>query len=261
METLASHQLVTACITPVLCLCVHFQVLPLHEWHAYLCLLSFNCRAQELLASRTATQMNAAIATQKSLTTLHGGVHNGTHSASRIRGGGARQAEGREAASHEDHSQKVGGMGDVEDPFLNNYELTGVGRGRLAQLSTEQLCATLKARSIQHKTKEHANKLIAKIENWKRDRSSSRRGTREDNVDGADESNGASDDDKNPLPPLAGGSKGKRKADTEGKEDKDGRKQNKRAQGGSEAGGAPRVDTSGILSGQESWSGSWQYNQ
>lgn len=85
-------------------------------------------------------------------------------------------AANEDAACRTRGSGALAQMGDCTDPFADNFELTGVGKSRLMQLSAQQLSAVLKIRKIQHNSLAQVNQLVSKLEAWKRERASTRRG-------------------------------------------------------------------------------------
>lgn len=95
------------------------------------------------------------------------------------------------------------GKADTQkDPFEGNYGLTGVGKGRLAQLSAAELSATLKGRNIPHNPRMQTKKLVSLVEAWKRENSNSKRVPIKDpSHDDDDDEDSATSDDCECIPP------------------------------------------------------------
>lgn len=69
------------------------------------------------------------------------------------------------------------------DPFASNFELTGIGRSRLMQLSASVLSAALQSRQIKHNSSAQLSQLVSKLEGWKRERAHMRRYNNSDSDD------------------------------------------------------------------------------
>lgn len=171
--------------------------------------------AQSLLETRTPGQVNSTVATQKALCAPP--PINVDLTSSSIRNND-KQSGNTDKNTDEDESDKRAPSNTnvnvaAVDPFEGNFELKGVGKSRLRHFSTSELCATLRARKIAHRSNLQMNEIIAKLSAWKREVGRSQReasgtnsgdvndGDSEDDNENGTESTRTQGVDPQPVPP------------------------------------------------------------
>ena len=105
-------------------------------------------------------------------------IDSGVKAATKVRQPAAAEEGKVEQGDHpaEQDEQKAAAVDVAVDPFAAKFDLDGVGKQRLMQCSVKELVATCLARDLATQPSEH-RLLVARLEQWKREQSLSRRGS------------------------------------------------------------------------------------
>ena len=105
-------------------------------------------------------------------------IDSGVKAATKVRQPAAAEEGKGEQGDHpaEQDERKAAAVDVAVDPFAAKFDLDGVGKQRLMQCSVKELVATCSARDLAVQPSEH-RLLVARLEQWKREQSLSRRGS------------------------------------------------------------------------------------
>lgn len=166
----------------------------IHAPHNVQCETCDRWVTQVALKDRTPSQVNAALARkpvpQSSNPAANNEADRPTNKQNQSRGGGNKGKSNKKAS---------GGV----DPYVDNIDLAGVGRGALQKLSVETLMVMASTRDISGADDLDKPRLIARLEAWKRERSLRNRkgGNTPPSSDSSDDDS-PKPDDKNDNKPV-----------------------------------------------------------